>query len=371
MRVLLCRLLLDPFFYKGVAMLFEIEKDKIVANDALENIVYIAGSARGGTTLLFRLLRLNKRIYGLPGMSHFYSNVWRNRLCMHNRLFSRMYEGLLPWFDVGKSTEHLSSKQGKSINRFISVALHNKDFKNLYKAYPLVSCLIEARNDNSVNSDSTCWLDKSNDWRGLNKIRKEFNNSKFIFIVRDPRSVVLSSAKRFSKKKNADNQRHNHQDIIRQAVSWRWMMDRFIAFHERNSDMSMIIRYEDLVHHSSDVLNNISNFLLGENITESDLNEMIGNVDGGASNSSDRYKGISESSIERWKKELTKKEINLIEYVAKNPMKHSLLKYQTTEYNQKNNSIFTIFTIFTIGVEFIIVTYLKIFTSKLLKVFGR
>jgi len=340
--------------------LFKIKKGKVITKSSLENIIYVVGSARGGTTLLFKLLGLDRRIYGLPGMSHFYSNAWRGRLCMHKRLFSSVYKGLLPWFDIKKSTRGLDSKEIKSIEQFIDEAVSKKNFKNLYKSYPLISHLSDSLNN---NSDISCWTDKSNDWRGLRKIKNEFNKGRFIFIVRDPRSVALSSAQRSIKKEGGDNFLLDYKTIIRQTVSWMWMMDRFVSFYKKNKDISMIVRYEDVVLNPSETLNNIFTFLFNKNTAQADLDAMIASVSGAASNSSEIYKGISKSSLERWKKEFSKKEISVIENLAKNIMKNNLLRYKLSYPTDRVDIINEV------GYRFMIATYMKIFLSKILKIF--
>lgn len=315
--------------------MINVSDDEIIISDDIDNLIYLVGSARGGTSILFRSLSIHPEIYRLPAISHFYSNVWRSRRCMHKRLFSKVYKSLL-WFDVSKATKDLSGKNKDQINSMLRKAIKNKDFSMLYKMYPIVSFLIDRNNDPTIEK-SSCWADKSNDWRGLYKINKSFPKSKFIFIVRDPRAVVLSSATRQSKKDGMTN--FDSRNIINQAVDWKWMVDRMLSFKKNNPHKTKIIHYEDFVSNPSTVLNELFLFLCGFKMDENDIVEKINDLSGSSTNRDEKYKGISSKSMNRWKDELSELDTQLIENIVGRTMTNKVISYVRSKPVINNASI--------------------------------
>jgi len=316
--------------------MISVKDNEIIISDDIDNLIYLVGSARGGTSILFKAISTNPKIYGLPSVSHFYSNVWRSRRCMHERLFSLVYKSLVSWFDIKKSTEGLSENNKNKINSMIAKAIKNKDFSMLYKMYPVISFLID-RLDNPSIKNTTSWMDKSNDWRGLYKINKSFKNSKFIFIVRDPRSVVLSSSKRQSKKEYASNV--DNQNIINQAVGWKWMVDRLLSFQKRYPDKTKIIRYEDFVSNPEAILNELFLFLSGSKMDKKNISDKVNSLAGGSTNNKESYQGISKDAVGRWKKDLSKSHIQLVESVTGRTMTNKAVSYSYSMPRIKNRLI--------------------------------
>jgi len=341
-------------------VLYHTSDDCISLGDGLENLVYVVGVARGGSSLLFRALGVKEDIYQLPGMSHFYSNVWRNRECMHDRLFSLVYSDLLKWFDIRGAIAKLSNHQGESLKDQYLRAILDRDFKKLYKLYPLVSTIVSA---NEQSNNYNYWLDKSNDWRGLRTIKNNFNNGKFVFIVRDPRSVVLSGSIRAAKKQCKSSR--DVDDIVSQTLSWVWMVDRFLTFYKNNQDISIIVRYEDLIDSPCDCVNKVFNFITGSTISENDLIEKLDSVRGGASNSSDVYCGISSSSLDRWKNDLSGDEVKIVESIASRVM-----QLKEVNYTLSNDSSFFYGGVSMVGVRNFFKIYLRYFISRVLSLFG-
>ena len=62
-----------------------------LSQPTLARLVYIVGTARGGTTLFHRMLGINDQILTFPGPSHFINHVWAHRNKVHNRLFIQIF----------------------------------------------------------------------------------------------------------------------------------------------------------------------------------------------------------------------------------------------------------------------------------------
>ena len=54
--------------------MINVSDDEIIISDDIDNLIYLVGSARGGTSILFRSLSIQPEIYRLPAISHFYSS---------------------------------------------------------------------------------------------------------------------------------------------------------------------------------------------------------------------------------------------------------------------------------------------------------
>jgi hypothetical protein len=313
--------------------MISVNDNDINISDDINNLIYIVGSARGGTSILFQAISMHPEIYGLPSVSHFYSNVWRSRRCMHERLFSLVYKSLVSWFDISKATKNLNNSNKNKIKSIIAKAIKNKNFSMLYKMYPIISYLIDSNRNPAVKNTSR-WMDKSNDWRGLYKINKSFPKSKFVFIVRDPRSVVLSSSTRQSKKENMIN--IDKRNIINQAVGWKWMTDRLLSFKINYPDKTKIIHYEDFVSNPEIILNELFLFLCDSKMDKNDIIKKVRALSGGSTNKSEIYKGISKNSVNRWERELSESHIQLIESVVGGTMTNKAVSYLYSKPRIKN-----------------------------------
>ena len=162
--------------------------------EKLENPIYICGSARSGTTLLFNLLNESKEVHKLPTISHFYSNFVRSNYFMHYRLKQILYKKILPWFNIEKISIQ-NSISFEKYNDKINQAIKSKNFKKLYQFYAFFSMIDKEYNKKSIDN-LKYWLDKSNNWRGLHNFNSWFPKSKFIFIIRNPKSVLASQLHR-------------------------------------------------------------------------------------------------------------------------------------------------------------------------------
>lgn len=141
---------------------------------------------------------------------------------------------------------------------------------------------------------------------------KLFPGGYFIYIIRDPRDVVASHIKRgFNRTTN---------EICR---AWNNYIKSFEKFHSKHSDISLIIRYEDLVSQPRKIITEIFE-KLQLNIEEEvfQFYESKASVhQGGHPNMENLRKDFFTTSIGRWKRELPLEVVATIEKYCGDKMK--------------------------------------------------
>ena len=60
--------------------------------EALERLVYLVGSPRGGTTVITRSFYLSERVFACPNPTRFTHRVWRHRNKVDGRLLTEIFK---------------------------------------------------------------------------------------------------------------------------------------------------------------------------------------------------------------------------------------------------------------------------------------
>jgi len=145
-------------------------------------------------------------------------------------------------------------------------------------------------------------------WRYIKELYPEV---RFIYMVRDPRAIV-SSRKYFGKKISDRN------ELVRYSRN----INKLYKYYKEIQDISIKIRYEDLVNNPKEELKKICNFIEID-YTDDMLNfsKYWGLDENQSSFDIDNKKIIYNSSIDRWKNKLTEDEIRIIENINRLYMK--------------------------------------------------
>jgi hypothetical protein len=151
-------------------------------------------------------------------------------------------------------------------------------------------------------------------------LKKNFQNSKFIFIVRDPRAVIASSL--FNKNSN-----YSISFLVNQ---WRKIATLSKMYFENDKKNVLIIKYEDFIGKFDQVINKIKFFLNIKTISKKKIISDLQNSKKWEQNSTYAYKKknkfLNKKSIDYWKKKLTPEQIKLIEFILFEEMK--IYKYK-------------------------------------------
>lgn len=281
---------------------------------ALERLIYLVGPVRGGTTLMQRAMNLDPRALVLPKVTHFMQNVWRYRRSVHERLLRQIIR-LGPSWDQQAIEQRLDKAQQAEFRRIVNAAFAARDLASLYKLLPIAYSLSPAFAKRAA--DMACWQDKNNDWRYLGAVARAFPQSRFVFLVRDPRSVALSGAGRLALKAGELTPRLSAPNIVSMSLYWRLMAQRFLDFAHRHPDRARIVRYEDFLLKPAATLHNLFLFTSGAAPSLADLEAGLSQI-GGAStlDAGERYDGVSRTPMERWKTAMTPEQIDLIAQVT-------------------------------------------------------
>jgi hypothetical protein len=243
--------------------------------------------------------------------SHFLDQPWHSRKKVHDRLWRIIFR-LPRFYDPRAVLASLEPEPAQRLGRYLTKTLHEKRFAPLYQLYPLIYSL--SPKSATEPKHFRCWCDKSNSWRGLELIMKHFPLAKFIFIVRDPRSVVLSHAERAKARAFNDKAANlDHFDIIKACMYWRAMMQSFARFSRRHPNSAVTVRYEDFVHSPGAMLDHLFTFAVGESVSAEVLEAGLGELRGGATNApEERYRGVSTAAIERWRTSMSASDVELV-----------------------------------------------------------
>ena len=288
--------------------------DKIspLTSDALERLVFVLGTSRGGTTILHHSIGIHGEILQIP-ISHFMHHVWSYRDKVDDKLFGQIFT-LPSFYDQEKIIQTLDEEEGAFLRRYIKESLASKNMRLMWQLYPLMYSL--SREDNKDPRNIKCWLEKEGDLADLEAIRSSFPRAKFVFVVRDPRGAVGSLAQRLtSSSKGTLADGLDHLALIESCIHWRYSMQRILRFSKTHPEISLMVKFEDFLSSPEDHLNRIFQFMLVTELSKEDIGKRLRQLYYFTSNHPEDYedaRGISQEPMERWRTFLNEFEINLI-----------------------------------------------------------
>lgn len=148
---------------------------------------------------------------------------------------------------------------------------------------------------------------------------KMFPRSYFIYIVRDPRDVVASHRKRGFDRST--------EQICK---AWNNYLEKFESFYDKNSEVALIVRYEDLVTDPDKAISRIFQVLpveIEENVFR--FYESNASVHGSHHpNAQELQQNFFTSSIGRWRSELKEGEWKKIQKLCRAGMKRQGYKLE-------------------------------------------
>lgn len=279
-----------PFLIKCINAIF----GKRSTDNFSKEFILILGSGRNGSTLLASILNNDKRIFIAPEqyVLPFITAEWqllrfKSPLKIYNKIKSQLVQPKYSsnWQLDPTDFERLENKIPDSISQLFSL---------IYKQY-----------SNKVGHTQVNYVgDKSPlNTHYLRLYIDEFEHSKFLFLVRDPRDVIASF-------KSIEGHKAND---LNYAI-WKWK-DAIIKYDWLNSRKKvLLIKYESLVRNPEEELKRLFKFIgLTDNIellNKSFDREKVGVF--GLSHHQNLVKPINASSIGKWKRILSKQEVEVI-----------------------------------------------------------
>jgi len=213
--------------------------------------------------------------------------------------------------------------------------INGKNFKEIFdNAIKLVD-----KNHSKKNIKWIGWMDS---WieEFFPILFKEYKNSKFILIIRDPRASIASYKNYFKK--------NNRSNLAPLTLSYLRCWRKQVAFSEYFKSKKIlkkrvfIIKYEELVNNPKKITKKMCNFLkINYSTNMIDTSKFMGlgkNTKKWKPNSNFKspQKGIYKSSLSKWKKFLNNDLKNFVEFVVGPELKYLGYKKKYNKFNYKN-----------------------------------
>jgi len=245
---------------------------------------FILGSGRNGSTLLATVLNAHKDIVIPPEqfilpyaiIRKYLLFFWSSKLWVNN---------IISLFNINKKTTNWNINLDNLASKHIS---------NLFNE-------IFIRFKISRKLNAKYWGDKSPlNTNFIRYIYPEFPTAKYIFLIRDPRDVMLSYRKYLGPKSSYQN-----------FSLWKWHDSiKTLEYLQKRTNV-LIVRYEDFVLNTNNELNRIQSFLEIEILDN--LSESKQNISSMGVSEMDHHQNlhnpISTNSVGKWKSELPKEDL--------------------------------------------------------------
>ncbi len=273
---------------------------KMTRNDTTEKPIFILGAQRSGTTLVRLLLNNHPRI-AIPDESTFLMPILKSKY-LKQAISGERLKNFIRYLQVNKEFEIWNFDNSKTIDALLN--------KKSYSLHGLISVIFKSFCE---AKGKPRWGDKTPSFfRKADILSKLFPQAKYLHIVRDGRDVFAS----YKKMKVM----RNYAAV--NALEWRykvWKIENFLS--GINPSDKITIRYEDLVANPEDVMKQVFNTIEEEyddGILEFHKDSKY-NV--GKNHSNLIYQPISSSNTNKWKKELSKREINIFTTMSSGVLK--------------------------------------------------
>jgi hypothetical protein len=258
--------------------------------------IFIVGSSRSGTTMMGRILGLNTNVFTFREL-HFFGKLWTNnsnqrltrkdQIDLLSRLFCIQKNGIFNQNDYSE----FSTK---------SIQLLASEVKNPLELYKLFLEKITEENNAKISCEQT-----PQNLYYIKEILQSFPNAKVINLVRDQRDVLLSQKNKW-KRKFLGAKSIPIFEVLRSYINYHpiltsrvWNSSLSWTFKYINHPRVKIVRFEDLLDNSENIVKDICKFLSIEFKYEMLKVPIIGSS---VENDSKSVLMIDNSKINRWKK---------------------------------------------------------------------
>lgn len=123
-----------------------------------------------------------------------------------------------------------------------------------------VSILTEIMSFSADTAGNKIWgYNTPQDYLNLDLLQNKFPLGKFIFMIRNPKSM-LGSYKFIIKEEDYNNDSLRYHPVL-QTLAWRTSVRAFLNYQKRNRDRILLVRYEDLVADTQQTLAQVGEFV--------------------------------------------------------------------------------------------------------------
>ena len=288
--------------------------------------IFIIGHPKSGTSLLNALLDSHPQLLVLPEETDYYSIIWPVARLLNlswrissdqkaNTLLNlittkshlrNLYRGKVEKDISGNInyTNFPSSEFSKHLNEYFK---NNLFFKRSTTLVNIFTCFFKA-SGTVFSNDLKYWVEKtpSNTWY-VNRILRDFPESVFLFVYRDPRDNYISYKKKWE----------DHQNPIKFSKTWNETFEKASLIPE---ERIYEIKYEKLVRSTDEVINGLRDFL-GLQETDSLLTPTkLGKLWYGNSMFDIQRKIVDNNSVGRYKSSINEYDRDVIERLCATTM---------------------------------------------------
>lgn len=249
----------------------------------MKNIIFLFSLPRSGSTLLQRILMTHKEIYSV-------SEPWLLLPLVYMRKVDKN----------GGNGEYNSKVASVAINELVKeLPEKESDYNEVTASY------VWNFYDKILKGRDIYFLDKTPRYYYIiPQIVQMFPNAKFIFLFRNPLSILSSVINTWQKRWRIFGFGENHKDIYEGP-------ELLIKGYELLKEKSMVINYEELVRNPMKEIEKIGEYLeidFSENemklFKKSKLENLLGDQN------IEKYNTISNQSIDKWKKTFSSRKNN-------------------------------------------------------------
>ena len=323
----------------------------------MKQLLFLCGPANCGTNLVKSILGVNDKIHlesepFLPIFQFLRTSIIRKNYKKNKSL--KIDEPLFEYYFSKNKISQMDKIQSSNLKiKFDkkNILLLKKKIENRMKDYVphLIKDLdlIKGKNYKEIINGAIKIVDKNHTKKKIKWIgwmdswieeffpilSKEYKNSKFILIIRDPRASIASSLNGFKKK--------NKSNFAPLTLSYLRCWRKQVAFSEHFKSIKylnkriLVIKYEELVKNPEIITKKMCNFLKinysKDMINTSKFMGLGKNTKKWKPNSNFQapQKGIYKTSLNKWKKFLNIDLKNFIEFVVSHELKY--LGYKKTK----------------------------------------
>lgn len=291
-----------PFVINAIK---KIKGDRNPASNS-SNFFFIMGSGRNGSTLLAAMLNKHFRIFIPPEqyVLPFFGMKWQiNRYLNYDQFTKRLANE----FSLSHRTVNWEINREEIIKATNGLVTKQVSYQEIMTSIFRRYAHKKGKNDVLIVGEKSPL-----NTHFIPTLYPEYEHSKYIFLVRDPRDVVASYAK---------VEGHPAQDPS--YAMWKWKDSlRMMRYLRKRGANVLLLKYEDLVKHPTTQMNNVLEFLEVE--PKSGLLDLNGEADNLGVSDLQHHQNlknpINVNSIGKWKEVLDDSTVALIEKAAKNEL---------------------------------------------------
>lgn len=278
---------------------------------------FIVGSGRSGTTLLVYIFNQNPKCLAAPEIKHFihFYSKYKNVKKVSQNLIDD-YKKYLKFYSKNKRL-YISDMAETLLNK-LKIG-EEINYSRLTKLF--FFCLTEEKqNIQEIN----VIIDKNPYYTFyLKKITSHFPEAKIVFMLRDYRAFVLS---------NRQSQKNGIKilSVCYYALVWNLFLKKALYIKNKNPESILFLKYEDLVRDKEHTIKTIAEYFAIEyspsmlnfhqTVKETLKEKKITNIlyDRASKKIEALSRPVNTSRVSAWEKELTKSEIQHVEYLCGN-----------------------------------------------------